>query len=70
MKRNMHGFIEPYTLGFLLSLIGAGMTFIGNQQDEQAQDETPTEQSQTITSKALTTLEPSKTAVAEHESAK
>ena len=50
MKRNMHGFIEPYTLGFLLSLIGAGVTLSGNPQDDkQVQQETPTEQVQTTT---------------------
>lgn len=30
----MRGLIDPYTLGFLLSLIGAGITYIAHSDDQ------------------------------------
>ena len=70
MKRNIYGFIEPYTLGFLLSLIGAGTSLIGNQLDEQVNKETPTEQAQMTTHIESATLNPTKMALIEHDRAK
>ena len=30
----MRGLIDPYTLGFLISLIGAGITYIAHSDDQ------------------------------------
>ena len=40
MNRKESGFIDPYTLGFLLSLIGVGATYITTQKDEALQPDT------------------------------
>lgn len=32
--KNMNGMIDPYTLGFILSLLGATITYSAHQDDE------------------------------------
>ena len=39
MTRKMDGFIEPYTLGFLLGFIGAGLTLFEQSQDAPPEPE-------------------------------
>ena len=50
MKHKMSGFIEPFTLGFLISLIATGAIFISEHQSEKSEHEEAAARTETTTS--------------------
>lgn len=47
MMKKMRGFLDPYTLGFLLSLIGATTAYIVHQDDGEPATQTEKSSGQT-----------------------